>query len=100
MEYAYPEPPHSLGAVAGKSADPALDVRARDAPVLRPERLAQPAVVAPCTPVEVLFAERSCAATAHAQSVPLVSPLSELEVVSRQLTARVPRKVEPRLPEA
>ena len=83
MAYGYPEPPHSLDAVAGKSADPARDVRARDAPVLLPERLEPPAGVAPCTPVEVLSAERSYAATAHAQSVPLVSPLSEQEVVAR-----------------
>lgn len=94
MEYAYPEPPHSLGAVAGKSADPAPDVRARDAPVLLPEQLEPPAGVAPCTPVEVLSGERSCAATAHAQSVPLVSPLSEREVVSWQLAARALRKAE------
>jgi len=62
----YQEPPHHLGADAERLADPAPDVRARDAQALPPERLAQRAGAAPCKPAEVPSGEQSSAATAIA----------------------------------
>jgi hypothetical protein len=84
---ANPVPLRLLGADVGKLVDPALGVQARDAQVLPLVPLAQMAAAAPCTPAEVRFAGRSCAATAIAQPEPLVSRRSEPVAVAKQLAA-------------
>ena len=77
--------PALAAAAAGKSADPALDVRAPDALIRSGPQVAQALEAAPCTPAVVPSAEQSCAAAeqrvrrASPQSPPWVLP-AELEV--------------------
>jgi len=97
---ALPELQHYLDGDAGKSADPVPDVPEPGAQLPPPERLAQRAQVAPCTPDEVQCGERSCAATARADALAQLAPLVLLPTEPVAVAARVAgasQKLEPQL---